>query len=123
MHATNDNSAATSLSHVNTTPQKTYVFNEEFDHDYNAEVASLSFDERMRNLKVSMHKLQEVLDGKRYFYEETGHEAMDKMFQDILQLWSNENIKICDVHELRLLTRKVLEMYDRVRDQYQFYYM
>ena len=80
---------------------------------YDANVARLSFDELMQNLKVSMGKFQEDIDSDNYVDEEKLHEGMDNMLQDILQLWSNEDTKLCNVHELRVLTQEALVMYKK----------
>ena len=82
-------------------------------HMYDANVARLSFDELMQNLKVSMGKFQEDIDSDNYVDEEKLHEGMDNMLQDILQLWSNEDTKLCNVHELRVLTQEALVMYKK----------
>lgn len=108
-----------------TTPQKTdvdknsWVPLDEIFHDYDDDTARLSFDERIRNLKVSLEKFKKSLDGNR-FDDTAGHFAMDNMLQDILQLWTNEDTKFSDVNELRELTREVLVMYDCAAEK--FYY-
>ena len=90
-------------------------------HTYNADVIHLSFDERIRKLKISLQKHKQEIDSKHLSDDgEFLHRGMEAILQDILQLWSNEDTKLCNVHELRVLTQEALVMYKKRQELFWY---
>ena len=90
-------------------------------HTYDADVIHLSFDERIRKLKISLQKYKQEIDSKHLSDDgEFLHRGMEAILQDILQLWSNEDTKLCNVDELRSITRQALDMYENAVQYFDY---
>ena len=98
-------------------------------HTYDAESIHLSFDKRIQNLKVSLKKHQQHIDSadvpddsplKIWCAKEFLHRGMEAISQDILQLWSNEDTKLCNVDELRSITQEALEMFSDAERHFHY---
>ena len=90
-------------------------------HTYDADVIHLSFDERIRKLKISLKKHKEEIDSEHS--SDNGkylHRGMEAILQDILQLWSNEDTKLCNVNELRSITQKALAMFSDAERHFHY---
>ena len=90
-------------------------------HTYDADVIHLSFDERIRKLKISLKKHKEEIDSEHLSDNgEYLHRGMEAILQDILQLWSNEDTKLCNVNELRSITQQALAMFSDAERHFHY---